>query len=244
VISKVELKEIPPPLSEQEQTMPKPPKGEPTLRAIDTDLMEALKEEERVNEESESDLYEISGEKIWDIKGVKRVDGLFTIFEIRDFKEKGKLKDNSFLRKGNEWWKRYTEHYELHITLEVMHLGDQKRICIKKESIRLPFNHLVNIMIKEHAVAAEIINISLRGCQIKIPTNMKYLYEIDEQFTINFDKSSELNGKSIEAIVRRVEQNPTGFTWGIQFIEMDESTKEILNSIINGLISDMNLQAA
>ena len=63
-------------------------------------------------------------------------------------------------------------------------------------------------------------------------------------FSNHFYKSSELNGKSIKAIVRRVEQNPTGFICGIQFIEMDESTKEILNSIINGLISDMNLQAA
>lgn len=222
----------------------------PELRTLELDE-EELDDELCLNEEleeeaseSQEDLFELSNEPIWQIKGVEGLDDKYTLLQVREFREEGKIKEATFIKKIGEWWKRYTDHYELLIPINPMKLGALTKIYVKKESLRVPMNELIQVYIDDVFSHAEILDISLGGCQVKINKSLEHLFEKGRTMRIDFNEKSFLNGIKIKGIIRRIEPEGQQYICGIQFQDLEGVDKRDVEEYIDSHSENLNLTAA
>jgi hypothetical protein len=142
----------------------------PELRTLDLEDDDLLGDDICLNEDLEDEandsqegLLELSNEPIWQVKGIDVLSETYTLLEMKEFREQGKIKEATFIKKIGEWWKRYTDHYELLIPVTPMKLGNITKIYLKKESLRVSMNELIQTYIGDVFSHGEILNISMGG---------------------------------------------------------------------------------
>jgi hypothetical protein len=247
-LEEVDLKEI----VQEEEIIAKTEVRTPELRTLvlddDDDLLDddlCLNEDlESEASDSQEDLLELSNEPIWQVKGVDALTETYTLLEMKEFREHGQIREATFIKKIGEWWKRYTDHYELLIPITPMKLGDITKIYLKKESLRIPMNELIQTYIGDVFSHGEILNLSMGGCQIKMNKSLEHLFTNGRELRIDFNEGSLLSGIKIKGIIRRVEPEGQQFICGIQFIELDGDNKIKVEELISSNSTHLNLTAA